>query len=68
MFVLANRPGFPFLGNNLFVECGDVFYTAWEDAMRTLVKVFPKRFSMLWVNFAVARVLASRPRELFARS
>lgn len=23
--VLANRPGFPFLGNNLFRECGDVF-------------------------------------------
>eukprot|EP01062_Namystynia_karyoxenos_P030185 TRINITY_DN22568_c0_g1_i1.p1 TRINITY_DN22568_c0_g1~~TRINITY_DN22568_c0_g1_i1.p1 ORF type:complete len:1930 (+),score=635.49 TRINITY_DN22568_c0_g1_i1:92-5881(+) len=25
MFVLANRPGFPFLGNDLFRECGDVF-------------------------------------------
>lgn len=25
LFVLANRPGFPFLGNNLFRECGDVF-------------------------------------------
>ena len=25
MWVLANRPGFPFLGNNFFRECGDVF-------------------------------------------
>merc|ERR550514_2402146 len=25
MFVLANRPGFPFLGNDFFKECGDVF-------------------------------------------
>lgn len=25
MIVLANRPGFPFLGNNFFRECGDVF-------------------------------------------
>eukprot|EP01059_Diplonema_ambulator_P006574 TRINITY_DN16228_c0_g1_i1.p1 TRINITY_DN16228_c0_g1~~TRINITY_DN16228_c0_g1_i1.p1 ORF type:complete len:1840 (+),score=308.42 TRINITY_DN16228_c0_g1_i1:488-5521(+) len=25
MIVLANRPGFPFLGNDLFRECGDVF-------------------------------------------
>ena len=24
MFVLANRPGFPFLGNDFFKECGDV--------------------------------------------
>ncbi len=23
MFVLANRPGFPFLGNDFFKECGD---------------------------------------------
>ena len=23
--VLANRPGFPFLGNDFFAECGDVF-------------------------------------------
>ena len=25
MFVLANRPGFPFHGNNLYSVCGDVF-------------------------------------------
>jgi hypothetical protein len=25
LFVLANRPGFPFLGNNFFRECGDAF-------------------------------------------
>lgn len=25
MIVLANRPGFPFLGNNFFRECGDCF-------------------------------------------
>ena len=25
MIVLANRPGFPFLGNDFFAECGDVF-------------------------------------------
>ncbi|KAJ3368340.1 von Willebrand factor A domain-containing protein 8 [Allomyces arbusculus] len=25
MIVLANRPGFPFLGNDFFRECGDVF-------------------------------------------
>lgn len=25
MWVLANRPGFPFLGNNFFREIGDVF-------------------------------------------
>lgn len=25
MLVLANRPGFPFLGNNFFRECGDCF-------------------------------------------
>jgi hypothetical protein len=25
LFVLANRPGFPFLGNDFFRECGDVF-------------------------------------------
>jgi hypothetical protein len=25
MFVLANRPGFPFKGNNFFRECGDCF-------------------------------------------
>ncbi len=25
MFVLANRPGFPFLGNNCYAEIGDVF-------------------------------------------
>ncbi|KNC80060.1 hypothetical protein SARC_07569 [Sphaeroforma arctica JP610] len=25
MFVLANRPGYPFLGNDFFRECGDVF-------------------------------------------
>jgi MoxR-like ATPase len=25
VWVLANRPGFPFLGNNFFRECGDVF-------------------------------------------
>ena len=24
-FVLANRPGFPFLGNDFFRECGDIF-------------------------------------------
>ena len=27
MVVLANRPGFPFLGNDFFRECGDVFAT-----------------------------------------
>jgi MoxR-like ATPase len=27
MMVLANRPGMPFLGNNFFRECGDVFHT-----------------------------------------
>jgi hypothetical protein len=27
LFVLANRPGFPFLGNNFFRECGDLFTT-----------------------------------------
>jgi len=25
MFVLANRPGFPFLGNDFYREIGDVF-------------------------------------------
>ena len=25
MWVLANRPGFPFLGNNFFREIGDAF-------------------------------------------
>jgi len=25
MLVLANRPGFPFLGNDFFRECGDIF-------------------------------------------
>eukprot|EP00929_Paragymnodinium_shiwhaense_P083487 TRINITY_DN44522_c0_g1_i1.p1 TRINITY_DN44522_c0_g1~~TRINITY_DN44522_c0_g1_i1.p1 ORF type:complete len:1645 (-),score=457.04 TRINITY_DN44522_c0_g1_i1:566-5500(-) len=25
LFILANRPGFPFLGNDFFRECGDVF-------------------------------------------
>lgn len=25
MWVLANRPGFPFLGNNFFREIGDIF-------------------------------------------
>ena len=25
LIVLANRPGFPFHGNNLFRECGDIF-------------------------------------------
>lgn len=25
MIMLANRPGFPFLGNNFFRECGDIF-------------------------------------------
>eukprot|EP01034_Spumella_vulgaris_P025897 gene25897-32404_t len=25
LFVLANRPGFPFLGNDFFRECGDIF-------------------------------------------
>eukprot|EP00605_Chrysophyceae_sp_TOSAG23-4_P000428 GSChrysophyteH1.ASY1.ANO1.485.1 assembled CDS len=27
LMVLANRPGMPFLGNNFFRECGDVFHT-----------------------------------------
>src|SRR5688572_26114508 len=27
MIVLANRPGFPFKGNNFFRECGDCFST-----------------------------------------
>ncbi|KAH8060145.1 ATPase [Aureococcus anophagefferens] len=27
MVVLANRPGFPFLGNDFYRECGDVFAT-----------------------------------------
>ena len=27
IFVLANRPGIPFLGNNFYRECGDVFNT-----------------------------------------
>ena len=27
LFVLANRPGIPFLGNNFFRECGDLFTT-----------------------------------------
>ena len=26
--VLANRPGFPFLGNDFFAECGDVLTPA----------------------------------------
>ena len=25
VIVLANRPGFPFLGNDFYRECGDVF-------------------------------------------
>ncbi len=25
VIVLANRPGFPFLGNDFFRECGDIF-------------------------------------------
>ena len=25
MFALANRPGFPFLGNDFFAEMGDIF-------------------------------------------
>ena len=25
IIALANRPGYPFLGNDLFAECGDVF-------------------------------------------
>ena len=27
LIVLANRPGMPFLGNNFFRECGDVFHS-----------------------------------------
>ena len=27
LVVLANRPGFPFLGNDFYRECGDVFAT-----------------------------------------
>jgi hypothetical protein len=31
MFVLANRPGYPFLGNNFFASVGDVFATHCVD-------------------------------------
>lgn len=31
MWVLANRPGFPFLGNNFFREIGDVFASQYVD-------------------------------------
>ena len=27
LWVLANRPGFPFLGQDFFAECGDIFAT-----------------------------------------
>ena len=33
MVVLANRPGFPFLGNDFFHECGDVFAASVVDAL-----------------------------------
>ena len=33
MVVLANRPGFPFLGNDFFRECGDVFASSVVDAL-----------------------------------
>jgi len=33
MIVLANRPGFPFLGNDFFRECGDVFASHSIDAL-----------------------------------
>jgi von Willebrand factor A domain-containing protein 8 len=31
MWVLANRPGFPFLGNNFFREIGDVFASQYVE-------------------------------------
>ncbi|KAH8048417.1 ATPase [Aureococcus anophagefferens] len=37
LIVLANRPGFPFLGNDFYRECGDVF--ACHAVERELVKV-----------------------------
>ena len=33
MVVLANRPGYPFLGNDFFRECGDVFGASVVDAL-----------------------------------
>ena len=33
MLVLANRPGWPFLGNDFFRECGDVFASSVVDAL-----------------------------------
>lgn len=33
MWVLANRPGFPFLGNNFFREIGDVFASQYVAAL-----------------------------------
>lgn len=33
VWVLANRPGFPFLGNDFFRECGDVFATHVRTSM-----------------------------------
>ena len=33
MVVLANRPGWPFLGNDFFRECGDVFAASVVDAL-----------------------------------
>jgi len=36
MFVLANRPGFPFLGNDFYREIGDVFSGCGAQQQRRL--------------------------------
>lgn len=43
MIVLANRPGYPFLGNDFFNECGDCF--SWYVSMCVYVCHLPMYFS-----------------------
>ena len=48
LIVMANRPGFPFLGNDFYRECGDVFAAhavescAFESELRLLKAVAPR--------------------------
>lgn len=54
MWVLANRPGFPFLGNNFFREAGDAFAVSITVRSKGK-KSFCRLFSLIGAAFCFDR-------------
>ena len=60
VLTLANRPGFPFLGNDFFRECGTVFAAHVVDMVNVSLLIFNLLCNVAFLGKRVLRSCAQR--------